>query len=75
VFTPEPVAVVAQSPPAPAAAATPSPKAAPPARAQRHAAAKTRPASRKLMVAATERPSRPPTLNEWLKAEPEEPIF
>jgi hypothetical protein len=73
-------------PDAPVAATveTPLPVATPPVEIAKAAAPSRRPAAKKvkatdrpkpLTVASTERPARSPTLSEWLKSEPEEPIF
>ena len=81
-LTPEPTPL---QPDAPAATVeTPLPVATPPVEIAKTAAPARKPTALKakavhrpkpLTVASTERPARSPTLSEWLKSEPEEPIF
>ena len=78
VLAPPPQAAIAPEAPIETALLVPSPpaKADPPGKPRKlNAAVKARAAPKTLKVASAERPARPPTLNEWLKSQPEEPIF
>jgi hypothetical protein len=75
---PPPLPAVAADAPVETALLVPAPpaKADPPKKPRKlNASVKTRAPPKTLKVASAERPARPPTLNEWLKSQPEEPIF